>query len=200
MNTLVTLTASTRSRRRSAAFTLPESLIATTVFTFLLLGIVGANIYCMKWCQIGQNKMLATDSARKAIGKLSDELRTCNNAIVGNVTNGVFLAHLNNELQTGNGLMIYPTSSTNSYVLYYLNPTNQSFFRFSTDVGTTALVAQSVTNTTVFLAQDCLGKVLTNNQNNRVICCSLQFYSTPPQSPAANYYQLQTSVAPRALN
>lgn len=200
MKRLESSTGSRAHRRKAAGFTLPEALIATTVFLFLVLGLVAANLFGLRWYQIGQTRLLATDSAREAISKMSDELRNSCSAVVGNVSNGVFLAHVNGEVQTGNGLMIYATTNTNSYVLYFANATNQTFIRYSTDAGTNQVVAQSVTNTAVFQAQDYQGNVLTNNQNNRVIHCSLQFYSAPPQGPVAGYYQLQTSVAPRSQN
>jgi type II secretory pathway pseudopilin PulG len=187
-------------RRTAAGFTLPEALIATAVFALLILGIVSVNLFGLRWYQIGQTKMIATDSAREALGQMSDELRNCNNAVVGNVTNGTFLAPVDGEAQTGNGLMIYATTNTNSYVLYFLNVTNQNFIRYSTDWGTNVVIAQTVVSTNLFQVQDCLGNVMTNNQNNRVIYCSLQFYSALPQNPSAQYYQLQTAVAPRSQN
>ena len=186
--------------RRAAGFTLPEALIATTVFALLVLGIVSANIFGLKLNQIGQTRLLATDSAREVISEMTDELRNCNNAIVGNVSNGLFAAHVNGEAQTGNGLMIYATTNTNNYVLYFLNATNQAFIRYTTDSQTNRTVAQNVTNAVIFQAQDYLGNVLTNSQNNHVIRCLLQFYSTTPQNPVADSYQVQTAVAPRSQN
>jgi hypothetical protein len=187
-------------RRAAAGFTLPEALIATGLFALLVLGVVSATVFGLQWYEIGQTNLIATDSAREAIGKMSDELRGCDNAVVGTISNGAFVATVNGEFQSGNGLMIYPTSSTNDYVLYYLNSTNQDFIRYSTDTLSNAVVAESVTNTTVFQAQDLHGNVLTNTQNGCVIYCSLQFYVAPPQSPVSGYYQVQTAVAPRAMN
>jgi type II secretory pathway pseudopilin PulG len=186
--------------RGRAAFTLPEAIIATALFALLVLGIVSVNLFGLRWYQIGQAQLLATGSARTAIAKMSNELRNCANAIVGNVTNGTFQAHVAGEPLTGNGLMIYATTNTNNYVMYFLNVTNQTFIRYDTDTGTNIVIAQLVTNAVVFQAQDCLGNLLTNSQNNIVIHCSLQFYSAAPQSPSVNCYQLQTSVAPRAMN
>jgi hypothetical protein len=184
----------------SAAFTLPEMIIATSLFALLVLGIIGANLFGLRWYQLGQTEMVATDSAREAIGKMSDELRNCSEAMVGSVTNGNFLAPVSGEQQTGNGLLIYPGTNTNNYVLYFLNPTNQTFIRFTSIPETNFIIAECVTNTNVFQLQDCLGNLLTNNQNNCVIHCSLQFYSATAQSSAATSYQLQTSVAPRSMN
>lgn len=185
-------------RRRVSGFTLPETLIATAVFLLLVLGVVAANMFGLKWYQIGQTTLQATSSARETINKMTDELRNCNSAVVGTVSNGVFLAHVDGEVQTGNGLMIYATTNTNNYVLYFVNTNNKTFLRYDTALSTNLVVARSVTNSLVFQSEDYLGHVLTNNQNNRVISCSLQFYSAPPQSPVAGYYQLQTAVAPRS--
>ena len=187
-------------RRFKAGFTLPEALIATTVFTFLVLGVVSANLFGLRWYQIGQTKMLATDSAREVINRMSDELRNCNDAIVGNVSNGLFQAHVSGEVQKGNALIIYATTNTNSYVLYFLNSSNQNFIRYTTDLLTNLVVARNVTNATVFQSQDYKGNTLTNNQNNHVIRCLLQFYTAANPSPAADAYQLQTAVAPRSQN
>jgi hypothetical protein len=184
----------------SAAFTLPEALIATSVFLLLVIGIVSANLFGLRWYQIGQSEMVATDSAREAIGKMSGELRNCNNALVGIVTNGTFVAHVNGEQQSGNGLMIYATTNTNSYVLYYVNTSNENFIRFSSDQGSNYTIAEYVTNQSVFQSQDYTGQVLTNLQNNFVIHCSLQYYYTAPQTPGATLYSIQTSVAPRSQN
>jgi hypothetical protein len=186
----------------AAAFTLPEALIATALFAMLVLGIVSVNLFGLRWYQLGQNKMVITDAARESVGRMSSEIRNCNNVFVGIVTNGTFLAHVDGEPQIGNGLMIYATTNTNSYVLYYMD-TNQNLNRFATDIATNVLIASSITNTNIFQVQDYLGNVQTNNQNNRVIYCSLKFYMSPQQvsqSPSPVNYQLQTAVAPRSQN
>jgi hypothetical protein len=41
--------------------------------------------------------------------------------------------------------------------------------------------------------------VLTNNQNNRVIHLTLEFFQKPRQGVVADYYKLETSVTRRAL-
>jgi hypothetical protein len=51
----------------------------------------------------------------------------------------------------------------------------------------------------VFRAQDCLGNILTNNQNNRVIHLDLEFFQAQPQLPTPDYYKLETAVTKRSL-
>ena len=134
------------------------------------------------------------------MGKMTGEIRNCSSAVVGNISNGVFVAHVAGEPLTGDGVMIYSPTNTNNYVLYYLNVTNKTFIRFESDLNTNQVIAQTVTNTDLFEAQDYLGNVLTNAQNNFVVHCSLQFYSRPQQNPAPNLLPAPQAscVAPRS--
>jgi Prokaryotic N-terminal methylation motif len=182
----------------NAGFTLSEILISTTLLSLLVGGVVGANLFGMRMFQLTETKLNASDGARRALGLMSDEIRRCQSVWIGNVTNGVFAGHLDGELQTGSGLMIQPTTNAASFVLYYLNPSDQSFRRTTSVPPTTTILAQTITNTTLFRAQDCLGNVLTNSQNNRVIHCTLEFFQPQPQLPTPDYYKLETSVTRRA--
>lgn len=185
--------------RPSAAFTLSELLIAITVFLLLVGGIVGANLFGLRMYQIAENKLDATDRARKALGKMTDEIRACKTTWIGSVSNGVFVARLDGELQTGGGLLINPTTNAASFIMYFLNPSDQSFRRTTSAPVTTTVLAQHITNSVIFCAEDCLGNVLTNNQNNRVIHLTLEFFQKPRQGVVADYYKLETSVTRRAL-
>jgi prepilin-type N-terminal cleavage/methylation domain-containing protein len=186
--------------RTRAAFTLPEMMISLTVFLLLLIGIIGATLFGMRWFQISQTKLLASDSARESISKMTDEIRSCSSTFVGNVTtNGVFTGCTNGSAQTGTGLLIYPSTNTSSYILYFVNPPDQSFRRLSTVLGSTTIVAQTVTNTNIFQITDFLGNVQSNNTDNRVIHCRLQFYQTAPNTPTPQSYTLDTAVTRRAL-
>ena len=181
------------------AFTLPELLIAVTLFLLLLGGMVAANLFGLRIYQVTENKLDATDRARKALGKMADEIRTCKTTWVGSVSNGVFEARLDGEVQQGAGLLIYPTTNTTSFIMYYLNPSDKSFRRTTSAPGPTTILAQCITNSLVFCAEDCLGNVLTNNQNNRVIHLNADFYQPPRQGVPPDFYKLETSVTRRAL-
>jgi type II secretory pathway pseudopilin PulG len=181
------------------AFTLPEVLISAVLFVLLLGGIIGANLFGLRMSQIAQTKLNVSDSARKAIGRMTDEIRGCNSTWVGNVSNGTFVALLDAEPQTGTGLMIQPSTNTANYVIYFLNPSDRSFRRTTSVAGTTTVLAQEVTNTSIFCAQDYLGNVLTNSQNNRVIHLRLEFFHSQPQLPEPDYYKLESSMTRRTL-
>jgi prepilin-type N-terminal cleavage/methylation domain-containing protein len=184
---------------RQAAFTLPEMLIATAVFSLLVGGILGGNLFGLRMCQITQTKLSATDQARIAIGRITDEIRSGNTIWVGSVSNGVFVGHLDGEPQTGTSLLIYPTTNRADFIVYFVNPSDQTFRRSTSAAGSTTILAHSITNTLVFGAVDPFGNVRTNNQNTRLVHLCLEFYSRQAYLPTADSYTLEAMVARRAL-
>jgi hypothetical protein len=181
-------------------FTLPEVLVATTVFMFMIGGIILANLFGLKMFQMIQTKLNVATWSRQTTDKLMAEVRTCNSVWVGNVTtNSVFEALLDGEMQQGTALLIYPTTNTTNYILYFVHPPDQTFRRATDQADTVEVLAASVTNTIAFAAHDLSGNVLTNNQNNRVIHLTLEFYQPERFKLGADYYKLETSVTRRAL-
>ena len=187
------------SNKFTDAFTLPEALISTTLFLLLVGGIVGANLFGMRMFQITETKLKASDDARKALGVMADEIRRCNNAWVGAVTNGTFVSLLDGQAQVGSALLIQPTINATNFVIYFRNASDESFRRSATAFATTTILAQTVTNATIFSAQDCMGNVLTNGQNNRVLHATLDFFQPQPWLPAPEYTKLETSVTRRRV-
>jgi prepilin-type N-terminal cleavage/methylation domain-containing protein len=182
-----------------AAFTLPELLITITLFVLLVGAILSAHLFGLRMSRITEAKLNASASARQALGKMTDEIRNCTSTWVGNVaSNGVFVELLDGVRQSGSALLVQPTSNASNFVVYFVNPTDQSFRRTTSVPGTTTIVARSVTNSEVFRAQDFLGTVLTNNQQNHVIHLTLEFYQPRPFLPVPDYYRLETSVTSRA--
>jgi prepilin-type N-terminal cleavage/methylation domain-containing protein len=183
-------------------FTLPEILIAMTVFGFVVAGILAANLFGMRMVQANETKLSATEWSRNTFGKITDEIRTCNSISILNVdTNGNFTGLLPGEAQQGNALQIYPTTNTDSFTIYFVNLSDETFRKMvATPSGTnTITLADSVTNAIIFKAQDFSGTVLTNNPNNEVIHLALDFYQPATYMQNAYYYQLETSVAPRSM-
>jgi prepilin-type N-terminal cleavage/methylation domain-containing protein len=199
------LTRSTTSARPASAapgrrgFTLPELLVAISVFAFLLLGVVIAHLYGLSLFRVTETKINATAEARHTLGNLGNEVRTCKSTWIGNVRNGTFVALLDGEKQQGTGLLIYPGTNLANYIIYFVNPTDHTFRRTTSTPGSATVIAEAVTNTAVFRAQDHLGNVLTNNQNNRVIHLNLEFHQPARHLQAADYFKLETSVTRRAL-
>ena len=180
-------------------FTLPEVLISTALFILLVGGIVFANLFGLSMFSIMATKLNATAAARKTIGKMTDEIRTCKTTWIGSITNGDFVALLDGETQEGSGLLIYPTTNTADFIIYFVNPSDKTFRRTTSVREPATILADTITNTMVFRAQDFFGTVLTNHQDNHVIHMNLEFYQPQRHVRVADYYKLETSVTRRVL-
>jgi len=189
-----------RSAKPSQGFTLPEILIAMTVFVLVVVGIVSANLFGLKMFQITKAKLKAVEWSRRTFGQITEEVHICDTVYVGNMTNGVFAALLDGEMQQGSSLLIYPGTNTASYIVYYFNSSDQTFRRTTDQSGTAVILAESVTNGMMFSAQDFSGNVLTNSVNNRVIHLKLEFSQPERFLQGPDYYKLETSMTRRALH
>jgi type II secretory pathway pseudopilin PulG len=193
------------SPTRISGFTLPEILIALTIFMLLLAGIIAANLFGLRMFQVNQTKLSATEWSRRTFGKITDEIHSCNTVSVGNMTtNSVFEGLLDGEVQEGNAIQIQPTTNAASLIYYFVNSSDETFRRTEQyPSGTNTLtLADSVTNTIVFTAEslrDGNFQVMTNNQNNRVIHLKLEFYQPERFTLGPDYYKLETSVTRRAV-
>ena len=157
----------------NAGFTLPEVLISSTLFVLVISGVLSGHLFGLSMFRLTQTKLVATDAARKVTGKITSEIQNCKTTWIGDVKNGEFAARLDGEKQVGSGLLIYPTTNKSDFIIYFVNQADNTFRRTTGTPSSAIILAQSVTNTVVFRAQDYLGNVLTNNQNNRVIHLNL---------------------------
>jgi hypothetical protein len=152
--------------------------------------------------QVTQTKLNVTTWARETADLIRTQVHACNTAWVGNIsTNGVFEGLLDGESQQGTALLIYPSTDTNRFTIYFVNPPDETFREtVAAPSGTnTVILADSVTNIMIFSAQDFSGNVLTNSENNRVIHFTLEFYQPERFMLGADYYKLETSMTRRAL-
>ncbi len=91
-------------------------------------GIIAANLFGLRLFQVTQTKLNVTTWARETVEQITAEVHACNAVWVGNITtNGVFEGLLDGETQQGAALLIYPTTDTNSYIVYFVNPSDETF-------------------------------------------------------------------------
>ena len=67
-------------------FTLPEILIAMTVFLLMVGGIIAANLFGLRMFQITETKLNVTTWSRQTIEEISAEVHACNTVWVGNIS------------------------------------------------------------------------------------------------------------------
>src|ERR1017187_4798691 len=126
-------------------FTMAEILIASTVFLLVVGGMLASNLFGLQMILLSQTKLQVTQWSRETVMQLRDEIHVCNNAQVGTVSNGIFVAFLDGETQQGNGLLINTTTNANSFTIYFVNTADQTFRRTTDQPGSAVILAGSVT-------------------------------------------------------
>jgi len=196
---------STSGRSRSAAYTLTEVMVASALFSMVVLGSIGANIFGLRLYGITKAKLGASDEAREAVSRLVNEVRSAKTVRVGTGSLAGFTNIPMGKAQAGNALQIYPTTNSTTFIRYFWDPSDSRFKRTTDGTASSIVVANFITNQVVFRAEDHLGNVLTTGQNNRVINLKLEFFQI--QYPIVNigpgglfdYYKLETRITRRAL-
>jgi len=190
--------------RHRQGFTLTELMITMALVLIVLAAVLSCHLFGMRLFELTKAKLGASDEARGAISTLISEIRSAKKLRIGSGTLASFAEVIPNQPQVGNAIQIYPTINTNSFIRYFWDSTDQKLKRATNDAAEAYVVAHSISNQIVFTAEDYAGQVLTNNDNNRVIGLSLQFYQL--QYPAVSigpgnhydYYQLRTKITRRA--
>ncbi len=202
----VTFLSPTRRRRMvGGGFTLAEIMIVMAIFSLLILALVSSQLFGLRMYRISETKLTATDSGRKVLNRIRDEIRSGKRLEVGNGSGTSFTPVTGNAKQIGNALQIYPSTDTNNFVRYYLNPGDTALERITSSDTTPVVLANYITNQMLFQAENFQGNVLTNSQNNRVIRMVLEFYqweypiATSGQGGLYDYYRLQTRITKRLI-
>ncbi len=193
-------------RRGQIAFTITEMMISMALMTMVLGGVIYSHIMGGRLMQITVEKLGANDSARKAFGKLQDEIRAAKTIKVGDGDATIFNAATNGSALQGHALQIYPGTNTNWWIRYFYITNTSELRRITASNSTPQLIASYVTNAILFSKEDYLGNTLTTDTGNSAINVRLQFYqlSYPMTKIGTNnffdYYQLQTRITRRALD
>jgi hypothetical protein len=173
-------------------------MVTAAILTLLVGGMVSTNLFGLRMFQIEGVKLNASDSARKIVGGLMDEVHSCDTFQIGTFTNGTFTGLPLGAPQFGPALIVYPTTNTGNYIMYFVNTADQKFRRATNVKGSTKVLANSVTNSTdLFRAQDYSGNLLTNMQINTVLHLKLEFYEATRFGMPPDYYKLETSATRR---
>jgi prepilin-type N-terminal cleavage/methylation domain-containing protein len=186
-------------------FTLTELMLALGIFSLLVVAALYSHLLGLKMNTFTETKLKATHNARAALNQTRDEIRSAKMLYVGVGGPTGFTNVADNLPQQGNALQLYPTDDTNNFVRFYVDTGALTLNRVLSGTTNIEVLAKFVTNQVPFHVEDFAGNILTNNQNNRVICMTLEFYQfefavLQPGKPAFyDYYRLQTKVGRRAL-
>jgi len=185
------------------AFTLVELQLSTVVIVLVISAVIASNLIGMKMYEVTRTKVSASDHARYAVGLLTQDIRTANRVQIGSGSLGSFTAVSNGVALQGAAIKIYPTTNATPYIQYYLDSADQKLKRFTNGATAASVVAEFVTNSVVFKAEDHRGTNLTAFQGNWVVGLNLQFYQlqypvvTVGAGGLYDYYQLNTKITRR---
>ena len=208
-----------RSRRGNiCGFTLAEMVITVGVFLFIFTGVwIAVQVFGLRIYTMAATKLVATAGGRQALNLIRDQIREGKLVYVGNcsaATSSSFQQLTNVQLR-GNALIVYPTTNSYAYSVFYLDTsttTNRLIqFNVVSNVTTyTRTLASYITNQIVFDARDWQNNVIMDEQsldNRALIEVTLQFsqWEYPIATigggvNAYDYYQLRTRVFRRSWN
>jgi hypothetical protein len=210
-----------RARRRNVrGFTLAEMVITVGVFLFIFTGVlVAVQLFGLRIYTLAATKLVATTGGREALNQIRDQIRGGKMVYVGNCSNAVSSSFnlITNAPQQGNALIIYPTTNTAAYSVYYLDTSTTTNYLIQFNVSNSVTIytntlTKYITNQIVFDARDWQNNIVTNEQcldNRLLIEVTMQFsqweYPIAKIGPsiawnAYDYYQLRTRVFRRAWN
>ena len=109
---------STRLRNRRA-FTLPELMIATSIFLMVSAGVLVSHLFGMRLLEVSQPKLGTDQESRRTLGILMADIRSAKILRIGNGDMGSFNRVEINTTQEGNAIQMYPSTDTNIFVRYF---------------------------------------------------------------------------------
>lgn len=192
-------------QRSSCGYTITELMVTMAIVLLVMGAVLTAHVFGLRLFELTKAKLGASDEARAAISTMISEIRSAKIIRIGDGTLSTFAEAGVNSLQKGSAVQIHAGTNTNHFVRYFWDAADRKLKRTTNSASFVSVVANSISNNLVFTAEDYNGNVLTNNENNRVIGLTLQFYQLqyPTVSIGAggyyDFYQLRTKITRRTL-
>jgi len=197
-------------KRSTGGYTLVEIMVTSAIFIVIIGAMVSLQLFALRVYTLASTKITATTGGREALNDMRDRIRSAKTVYVGTYSNSAFSTIPAGQNQSGNALQIFATTNTAAAnaVVFYMDPANTCLNMVSN--GVVSQEAKYMTNYFCFQAEDYRQNILTNYQNNPVICVTMQFYQweyplgfvgSGTNSTAANvydFYRLHTRVTRRA--
>jgi len=156
-----------------AAFTLPEVMVAMTLFLMVLAAVVTSNLFGVRMLEVNQPKLDADVQARRLIARVVEEVRSVSNARVGVGDENTFSSFMPGVLRSGNALQLWETNAA-VFVRYYRDAASEQLMRVASG-GWPEVIVGGVTNEQVFTAENFLGIIQTSDPETVVIGVTLRF-------------------------
>lgn len=194
----------TAGARSQAAFTLTEMMVASGVFSFLVIGFVYCQMFGMKQDELVNAKLGASDMARMSFNDLGKTIRAAKSWQIGNGNLTSFTGIPQGSNQQGTALKLSLTTDTNQYDIYYFDTNKCQLLWGHSGSPTITCLAQYLTNTMYFQGQTCQGSNQTSLTYKGLIDVVMQFcqYQYPLTKVGPGYYydhyKMELRVTPHA--
>lgn len=188
--------------RGCQGFTLAEMSVAVGVFAIVVLAFVYVNLFCFRQNELVESKLGASMQSRYAFDQLASDIRSSKIWQIGNGSAASFTAIPSGTTQLGNALQLNLSINTNTYVRYYFDTNNYLLCRIHSGDASATTIAQYLTNSLYFVAEDYQGNVKSDLSYKYLIHVKLQFcqyqYPLTIVGPGYfyDYYKLEFRVTP----
>src|SRR5271156_4588780 len=108
-------------RTRRTGFTLPEILIASTIFIVIVGAVVALQLFGVRIYYFASTKLTATHDGRDTMNFIREQVREAKILYIGTYTNSssTFAVIGDQTNQTGNALLIFPTTNTTYGTIFF---------------------------------------------------------------------------------
>lgn len=191
-------------RTGQRALTLVEMMVTMGVFSLMVMGLISAHIFGLKQDQLVQSKIGASEQSRRGFDMLAQDVRGAKKWSVGNGTRTSFTPIADDSPQQGTALQLNLTTDTNTYIRYYFEANKTRLCRVRSGESGYKVIAQDLTNTMYFTAENYLGATQTTRTYKALVRVQLQFrqYQYPLTKVGPGYYydsySLQFRLTPHA--
>jgi len=158
------------------AFTFTELIIASTVFLMAVGGVLIANSVGMQMMSLTQPKLAVTGRTRNTVAQLYSDISSAKFVRVGNGNLTGFTNIAVPNPKEGNAIELYTTNDTTLFVRYFRDAADKKLKRMTSSATNATVVANAISNSIVFRAEDLSGNVQTNEEINMVVAIRLQYY------------------------
>jgi prepilin-type N-terminal cleavage/methylation domain-containing protein len=169
--------------RAKAGFTLVEMMTTSAIFGLAVVGFVYCQMLAMRQDQWVNGKVGASEQARMSFNDLIRDIRNSKIVTIGTFPSSGFSSISNftpiafGTSQIGNAVQLCLTTNTSTVWVYYFDTNRGNLLRQHTGDSNNTLLAQYLTNTMTFKAEDYTGtNILTTNSHKEVIHVQMQFY------------------------
>jgi hypothetical protein len=193
-----------RRARRQAGLTLAETMVASAVFSLTVIGFVYCQMFGMRQDELVNSKIGASEQARLSFNDLANDIRAAKIWQIGNGDLSSFRGIPLGNNQRGNVLKLSMTTDTNNYYVYYFNTNTSKLLRGHSGSTKVTCLAQYLTNTMYFQAQNYRGDNQTDLTHKGVIDVVMQFsqlqYPNTKIGPGYfyDYYKTELRLTPYA--